>query len=88
MVQDASETSWLAFKAPREVGRLSFWAIRTLEAWRYLLFAGLGLLLLELATCCFGDHGSVELDLAASPDPATAQSSRGRLATGGDKRTE
>ena len=49
VARDASETAWFAFKAPREVGRLSFWAIQTLNAWKYLLFAGLGLFLFNLA---------------------------------------
>lgn len=47
--KDANETSWFAFKPPRELGRLSFWAIRVLSAWSYLLFAGLGLFLFNLA---------------------------------------
>jgi len=49
VARDASETGWFAFKAPREVGRLSFWAIRTLDAWEYLLFAGLVLFLFNLS---------------------------------------
>jgi len=48
--QDASDTSWFAFKAPREVGRLSFWAVQILKAWEYVLFAGLSLLLLDITT--------------------------------------
>jgi hypothetical protein len=48
VARDASETGWFAFKAPREVGRLSFWAIQTLSAWKYLLFAGLGFFLFNL----------------------------------------
>jgi hypothetical protein len=45
---DASETGWFAFKAPREVGRLSFRAVQMLSVWAYLLFAGLGLFLFNL----------------------------------------
>jgi hypothetical protein len=51
-------TNWFAFKAPREVGRLSFWAVQILMTWKYLLFAGVGLLLLDIATFRLGnsDH--------------------------------
>ena len=48
MARDSSETGWFAFKAPREVGRLSFWAVQVLSDWAYLLFAGLGLFLFNL----------------------------------------
>ena len=43
-------TGWFAFKAPREVGRLSFWAVAILRAWRYLLVAGLALLVFNLVS--------------------------------------
>jgi hypothetical protein len=49
VARDASETGWFAFKAPREVGRLSFWAIRILNAWKYLLLAGLCLFVFDFA---------------------------------------
>ena len=49
VAQDASGAAWFAFKAPREMGRLSFWTIQVLAAWKYLLFAGLGLFLFNLA---------------------------------------
>lgn len=50
LAHDTSGTGWFAFKAPRELGRLSFWAIRTVDVWEYLLFAGLGLFLFNLIT--------------------------------------
>jgi hypothetical protein len=48
--RDESETKWFAFQQPREVGRLSRWAITMLEGWKYFLFAGFGFLLLSLAS--------------------------------------
>jgi hypothetical protein len=87
VAHDSSETAWFAFKAPREVGRLSFWAVCTLKAWRYLLFAGLGFLLLDLVTSLLGDRGHDDFDLPASTDPKAAQPSRWPLETGGNKRT-
>ena len=56
VAQDASETGWLAFQPPRELGRLSLWAIQLLGAAEYLLFAGLGLLLLNLAALLASRH--------------------------------
>jgi hypothetical protein len=62
VARDSGGTGWFAFKAPREVGRLSFWAVQILRAWKYLLFAGVGLLLLDLATTCLGTRGHDDLD--------------------------
>ncbi|MDB6066326.1 MAG: hypothetical protein JWR26_2534 [Pedosphaera sp.] len=41
LAADESRTSGFAFKEPRELGRLSFWTIRILSAWKYFLGAGL-----------------------------------------------
>ncbi len=49
VARDDSQTAWFAFKAPRELGRLSMWSLRVLNAWKYLLFAGLGLLVFNLS---------------------------------------
>ena len=87
VARDVSETAWFAFKAPREVGRLSFWAVRTSEAWCYLLFAGLGFLLLDLATCFLRGRAHEGSDLPAPGDRQTPQPSRGPLDTGADNRT-
>ena len=46
---DTSATAWFAFKPPRELGRLSFWALEMVASWKYLLFAGLSLFLFTLA---------------------------------------
>jgi hypothetical protein len=48
VAQDNSDPGWFAFKPPREVGWVSFWATRALNAWHYLLFIGLGFFLLSL----------------------------------------
>jgi hypothetical protein len=45
-----TEMAWFAFKEPREVGRLSYWAMRTAEGWKFFLAAGLALLVLNLAS--------------------------------------
>jgi hypothetical protein len=47
---DDTDTAWFAFKEPREVGHLSYWAMRTAEAWKYFLAAGLALLVVNLVT--------------------------------------
>jgi hypothetical protein len=49
LARDDSETGWFAFKEPREMGRLSYWSMRALEAWIYFLFAGMaGLLVMNV----------------------------------------
>ena len=50
VARDSGGTGWFAFKAPREVGRLSFWAVQILRTWRYLLVAGLALLVFNLVS--------------------------------------
>jgi hypothetical protein len=45
-----TDTAWFAFKEPREVGRLSYWAMRTAERWRYFLAAGLAILAVNLVS--------------------------------------
>ncbi len=77
VARDASTTSWFAFKAPREVGRLSFWAIQILRVWEYVLFAGVGLFLLNLAVLLFArDSGWGSLDPQPSTVPDRNQPSR------------
>ena len=73
LARASNETAWFAFKAPREVGRLSFWAVHALDAWRYLLLAGLGLLLLDVATSFLCDRGH---DI--SDPPAASQQPRAK----------
>lgn len=75
VAHDASEAAWFAFKAPREMGRLSVWATRALEAWRCFLFAGLGLLLLDLATSLARHraHDDSDLPAASQQPPAKPQ---------------
>ncbi len=41
VARDDSATGWFAFKAPREMGRLSFWAAESLATANYLAVAGL-----------------------------------------------
>lgn len=45
---NSDETKWFAFKAPREMGLLSFWSMRLLSGWKYLLLAGIVGVSLEL----------------------------------------
>ena len=75
VAHDASETAWFAFKAPCEVGRLSLCCVRAMEAWRYLLLAGLGLLLLDLATSLLRHraHDNSDLPAANQQPPAKPQ---------------
>jgi hypothetical protein len=49
VARDTSETGWLAFKAPREMGRLSYWAMEMAAGWLYVLGAGLVCLVWSLA---------------------------------------
>ncbi len=46
---DDSDTRWFAFKEPRELGRWSFWTVKFLAWWDYLVVLGLGMGLLNLA---------------------------------------
>jgi hypothetical protein len=69
VARDASETAWFAFKAPREVGRFSFWAIQILRTGIYLLFIGLGLFLFSVI---------VFLRCRASSNDSAPQSSTNR----------
>ena len=41
IARDASGTKWFAFQQPRELGRLSFWAMNLLSAWKIVLTTGL-----------------------------------------------
>jgi hypothetical protein len=47
---------WFAFKQPRELGRLSVWAIRTLAAWVPILIAGVLCLCLAIALQVVGQR--------------------------------
>jgi hypothetical protein len=49
VARDDNKTKWFAFKAPREMGRLSFWAMHFLAGWKYFLWAGVGCVLFSLA---------------------------------------
>ncbi len=40
VAQDNNKNEWLAFQPPRELGRLSYWSIQLLAAWKYILSAG------------------------------------------------
>jgi hypothetical protein len=40
VARDESDTKWFAFKEPREMGRWSFWTLRFLAAWKYLVALG------------------------------------------------
>jgi hypothetical protein len=48
IARDKSETGWFAFKEPREIGRLSLWAMRLLAAWKTILAVGFGCLVLSV----------------------------------------
>ena len=50
VARDDSDTGWFAFKEPREFGRLSYWTIQILGAWKWFIAAGCALLLWNLAT--------------------------------------
>jgi len=41
VARDDSSTGWFAFKAPREMGWLSYWAMNLISAWKGILAAGL-----------------------------------------------
>lgn len=45
IARDESDAGWFAFKEPRELGRLSYWTIQILPAWKWFLAAGCALLL-------------------------------------------
>jgi hypothetical protein len=49
VARDESGTKWFAFKEPREVGRLSYWARQMLKTWKCCLVLGVGCLLWSLA---------------------------------------
>lgn len=40
VAKDDSDTKWFAFKEPRELGRLSFWTMRVLGCWNWILGIG------------------------------------------------
>jgi hypothetical protein len=50
VAREVNGAGWFGFKAPREVGRLSFWAVQTLRAWWYVLVTGLALFVFNLVT--------------------------------------
>jgi hypothetical protein len=49
VARDTSETRWLAFKAPREMGGLSYRAMQVVAGWPYVLGVGLACLAWSLA---------------------------------------
>jgi hypothetical protein len=53
VARDDSATGWFAFKAPREMGRLSFWAMRTVAAGKYVFVAGGLSLIFAVGLFCF-----------------------------------
>jgi hypothetical protein len=48
VARDENQTKWFAFKEPREMGRLSYWALRISAAWRFFIIAGLPCLIIGL----------------------------------------
>jgi hypothetical protein len=52
VARDDSATGWFAFKEPREMGRLSFWAAQAPGTARYLMTAGFLCLAVALVTYC------------------------------------
>ncbi|EEF61650.1 hypothetical protein [Pedosphaera parvula] len=44
----SSPDNWFAFKEPRELGRFSYWTMLLLGAWKWVLWLGLGCLVLNL----------------------------------------
>jgi hypothetical protein len=40
---------WFAFKEPRELGQLSYWAIKVLVAWKWVLLLGVGCLAVNIS---------------------------------------
>jgi len=53
VARDESTTGWFAFKAPREVGRLSFWAMRTVGAGKSVMVLGFVSLAIASSMYCF-----------------------------------
>jgi len=47
VARDENPAGWFAFRQPRELGRLSYWAIQILRAWKYFLAAGVVCFLLS-----------------------------------------
>jgi hypothetical protein len=41
--------SWFAFKEPRELGRLSYWAIKLVAAWQWVFWLGVGCLAMNIS---------------------------------------
>jgi hypothetical protein len=64
VAHDDSPTAWFAFKEPREMGRLSFWAEKTIGMGRYVLYAGC--LSFVLALFFYLLHGSPVISPANS----------------------
>jgi len=48
IARDESTRGWFAFKAPREMGRFSFWAMEMIAIGKYILAAGFASALLAL----------------------------------------
>jgi hypothetical protein len=67
VARDESESGWFAFKAPREMGRFSYWAMEVISWWRYILAGGVGCLLWS---------GVVFFSRRPSPDASAPSTSR------------
>lgn len=48
VARNTSSTAWFAFKEPRELGRLSYWAAGLAASWMWVLGGGLGCLLMAV----------------------------------------
>jgi hypothetical protein len=48
--QAESDGKWVAFKEPRELGRLSYWSMRIVAAWKAVVIAGVVCLFLSILT--------------------------------------
>ncbi len=68
--RDESPTGWFAFKAPREMGRWSYWAMNLISAWKYIFAAGFGCLVWSASTFfrrpARSSEGSVESPCAST----------------------
>jgi hypothetical protein len=53
VARNDSSTNWFAFKVPREMGRLSFWAEKAIGAYKLVLAAGILCFTFALSSYCF-----------------------------------
>ena len=59
VARDKSPTGWFAFKAPREMGWLSYWAMRFLGTANFFFFAGILSFLTALIGARIGKQPSI-----------------------------